>query len=302
MTFTKNTSEGIAFVANGIAWNTGDNVVSNTMEFAANVYPWLALEQRGVVVKRVAEESGRVPFDRIASAIDRRTRVVSISAVQWWNGFRVDLRRLGELCKERGVLLFVDAIQALGALPIDVNAMNIDFLAADGHKWLLSPEGSGIFYCRRELAEHLRPIELGYMGMKHDYDTSEHKIDLRDDARRFDNGVYNLAGICALGASLGMIDEIGIDAIQVRIKQLTDHLVDGVQRKGWRMHSPRTASEWSGIVSFSSDGHDMEQLRRHLRQEFKIVVACRMGKLRASPHFYNTSEEIQQLIDALPSA
>jgi cysteine desulfurase/selenocysteine lyase len=301
ITFIKNTCEGINWVANGIPWVTGDNVVSTGMEFPANVYPWLNLEQRGVHLRSVPEEDGRIPFDRLAARIDQRTRIVAVSAVQWSNGFRMDLVRLGELCQERGVLLFVDAIQALGVHPIDVRAMNIDFLAADGHKWLCGPEGAGIFYCRRELLGHLRPTEIGYLGMKHHWDSPERKIDFRDDARRFDSGAYNVGGICALGASLDLLLEVGIDEIQWQVKQLTDLLVDGLHRKGWRVHSPRSAAEWSGIVSFSSDKHDLPALQKHLREEFKIVLALRQGRLRASPHFYNSREEIEQVIAALPA-
>lgn len=301
VTFVKNTCEGLNYVANGIQWITGDNVVSNAMEFPANVYPWMNLERRGVIVKTVPEEDGRIPFDRLAVAIDRRTRVVAISAVQWSNGFRTDLTRLGELCKDKGVLLCVDAIQALGVHPIDVRAMNIDFLAADGHKWLLGPDGAGLFYCRRELIGHLHPSEPGYLCMKHDFDSRERKFDLRDDARRFDSGAYNVAGIFALGASLRMLLETGIEEVQRRVKQLTDQLVEGLRRKDWRVYSPRTPSEWSGIVAFASDKHDLLALQKHLREEFKIVVARRLGRLRASPHFYNTSEEIDQLATALPA-
>ncbi len=300
VTFVKNTCEGLNYVANGIPWVTGDNVVSNTMEFPANVYPWMALEQRGIELRRVAEEDGRVPFDRLAAAIDRRTRLVTVSAVQWGNGFRIDLTRLGELCQMKGVLLCVDAIQALGALPVDVRAMNIDFLAADGHKWLCGPEGAGVFYCRRELLGHLRPTEPGYLCMKHDFDGPERKIDYRDDARRFDSGAYNVPGIRALGASVQLLLEVGSEEIQWRLKQLTDQLVEGLRGKGWRIFSPRTPSEWSGIVSFASDKHDLRALQRHLRDEFKIVLAVRQGRLRASPHFYNSPDEVEQLVDALP--
>jgi cysteine desulfurase/selenocysteine lyase len=301
VTFVKNTSEGINYVANGTQWVTGDNVVSTAMEFSANVYPWLALQARGVQLRRVADENGRIPFDRLAGAIDKRTRIVAISAVQFSNGFRIDLTRLGELCKEKGVLLFVDAIQALGVHPLDVRAMNVDFLAADGHKWLCGPEGAGIFYCKRELIGHLHPSEIGYLAMKHGYEFNEIRIDLRDDARRFDSGVYNLAGICALGGSLNLLLEIGIDQIQVRVKELTDRLVEGLHRKNWTVHSPRTATEWSGIVTFSSDRDDLEARRKHLRTELRIVIASRLGRLRASPHFYNSAEEIDQLVDALPA-
>lgn len=302
VTFVKSTSEGINYVANGIPWVTGDNVVVSNMEFPANVYPWMNLEHRGVHINWVQDEEGRIPFDRLAAAIDRRTRVVAISAVQWSSGFRVDLARLGELCQEQGVLLSVDAIQCLGVHPIDVRAMNIDFLSADGHKWLLGPDGAGFFYCRRELLGHLRPTEPGYLCMKGTFDTTDHKLDWRDDARRFDGGAYNLAGICAVGASLNLLLEVGIDDVQWRVKQLTDQLVEGLRSKGWEVRSPRTPSEWSGIVSFTSDKHDLMALKKHLLDEFKIVVSRRLGCLRASPHFYNTPEEIAQLVDALPAA
>lgn len=304
VTFVKNTCEGVNYVARGIQWIKGDNVVSCTMEFPANVYPWMALRSRGVELKRVAEEHGRVPFDRIAAAIDSRTRLVTISAVQWSNGFRIDLTRLGELCRSKGVLLFVDAIQALGVHPIDVRAMHIDFLASAGHKWLVAPEGIGIFYCKRELIGHIKPSEPGYMCMKHGYDQEVddfRESDLFEDARRFDSGVYNLAGLCALGASIRLFLDVGVSQVQVRVKHLTDMLVEGVRSKGWKLHSPRTAAEWSGIVAFSSDKHDTDAIRKHLRNEFKIIVANRLGRLRASPHFYNTPDEMQQLIDALPA-
>lgn len=303
VTFTRNTSEGINLVAGGIQWVTGDNVVSVEMEFPANVLPWMNLESRGVTLRRVADEDGRVPFDRLVRSVDNRTRLVAISAVQWSNGCRTDLNRLGEFCKEKGILLFVDAIQALGVHPIDVRAMNIDFLAAGGHKWLLAPEGIGVFYCQRDLIGHLHPAQVGYMGLRDGYDveiTSLKPELFFDDARRFDTGSYNLAGVCALGASISLLLDVGIDQIQMRVKHLTDLLVDGVRAKGWTVHSPRTASEWSGIVSFSSERHDTDEIRRHLRKEFKIVVATRCNRLRASPHFYNSTDEIRQLVDALP--
>lgn len=301
VTFIKNTCEGISYVANGVQWVTGDNIVSTAMEFPANVYPWMNLASRSVTLRQVAEDDGRIPFDKLVEAIDNRTRVVAVSGVQWSNGFRLDLHRLGEVCKEKGTLFFVDAIQQLGVHPMDVGAMNIDFLAADGHKWLCGPEGAGIFYCKKELIGHLRPTEIGYASMKHAYDAPDMKIDFRDDARRFDSGVYNLAGICALGASIDLFLTIGIDNIQKKIKELTDALVAGVREKGWRVSSPRTASEWSGIVAFSSDKHDHAAVKKHLRNEFKIIIACRAGRLRASPHFYTSLEEIQQLVDALPA-
>ena len=166
VTFTKNTSEGISFVANGLTWQTGDNVVTTNVEFPANMYPWLALRERGVEVRTVLEEDGRIPIERLIEAVDSRTRVVAVSSVQFASGFRTDLATLGEFCQSKGVLLCVDAIQSLGVFPIDVKGMNIDFLAADGHKWLCGPEGIGVFYVKKELQGHLRPTNIGWMSMK----------------------------------------------------------------------------------------------------------------------------------------
>ncbi len=139
------------------------------------------------------------------------------------------------------------------------------------------------------------------MGMKHEFDSGELKIDLRDDARRFDNGAPNLIGVCAMGASLKLLLEVGIEEIQKRVKLLTDLLVEGLRGKNWQIGSPRTASEWSGIVAFSSDKEDLVALKKHLREEFKIILSLRFGRLRASPHFYNTEDEIRQLVEALPA-
>ncbi len=300
VTFTKNTSEGISFVANGLSWQRGDNVVTTNVEFQANMYPWQALRERGVEVRMALEEDGRIPLERIVELIDGRTRVVAISSVQFVSGFRTDLATLGEYCAGKGVLLCVDAIQSLGAMPIDVRAMNIDFLAADGHKWLCAPEGTGIFYVRKELQGHLRPTTIGWMSMRHPFQYDRYQFEFADSARRYDSGSYNFAGIFALGGALELIQEIGLPNITERILSLTDRLVDGLRNKGYRVISSRTAGEASGIVAFFSDAHDPNRIQQHLQAEHRIVIAVRCGRLRASPHFYNTESEIDQLIEALP--
>jgi cysteine desulfurase/selenocysteine lyase len=300
VTFVKNTSEGLAFVADGLNWNHGDNVIISHVEFPANVYPWMNLESRGVRVKMVREENGRIPLEDVVAAIDSRTRVVSLSAVQYASGFRTDLESLGKVCQEKGVLLCVDAIQALGVVPIDVRAMNIDFLSSDGHKWLCAPEGCGVFFCRGELLQHLRPSTVGWMGMVNAEDYGNYEFKFRDDARRFDTGSYNVAGVYGLGAAMELLLEAGIDAIFQRVVGLTDRLVAGLKDKGYRIVSSRRPGEASGIVAFTTEAHDQEALRKHLLGEYKIVIALREGRLRASPHFYNTEQEIDRLIDALP--
>lgn len=301
VTFSKNTSDGISMVANGLSWSTGDNVVITNAEFPANVYAWQALRSRGVEVRMVLEEDGRIPLERIVESIDARTRVVAISSVQFASGFRTDLATLGEHCAAKGVFLCVDAIQSLGAFPIDVEAMKIDFLAADGHKWLCAPEGVGIFYVSKQVQGHLRPTSVGWLSMKNPFAFGKYRFEFADSAKRYDNGSYNLAGIFALGGALSLIEEIGAENISKRILALTDRLVEGLRGKGYRMVSSRSPSEASGIVAFRSDDEDLEAIRKHLEEEHHIVIAVRCGRLRASPHFYNTEAEIDQLIEALPS-
>ncbi len=299
--FIKNTTEGIGWVANGLSWNTGDNVVTANVEFPANIYPWMGLQSRGVQLKMVPEENGRIPVERITSAIDNRTRVVTLSAVQYASGYRADLAALGRICKERGVFFCVDAIQALGVFPIDVRAMNIDFLAADGHKWLCGPEGCGFFYCNQSLIGHLKPVMAGWLCMKDALNYGHYRFEFVGNACKFDTGSYNLAGIYGLGGSIDMFLEIGIEQIASHVLMLTDRLVKGLRDKGYRIVSSRRPEEASGIVAFISDTHDHEAIQQHLEGEHRVVIAVREGRLRSSPHIYNTTDEIDQLIDLLPA-
>ncbi|NLX23540.1 MAG: aminotransferase class V-fold PLP-dependent enzyme [Phycisphaerae bacterium] len=300
VTFVKNTTEGLGWVANGLDWTAGDNVVTTRVEFPANMYPWMGLEARGVQLKTVGEEDGRIPLERIVGAIDGRTKVVTISAVQYASGFRTDLAELGRICKEKGVLFCVDAIQMLGMLPLDVRAMQIDFLSADGHKWLCAPEGCGIFYCNRSLLARLQPVIAGWMCMKDARDYGNYLFEYVNTACRFDIGSYNIAGIYGLGASIEMFRDIGMDKVGAQVLMLTDRLVVGLSEKGYRVVSSRAPGEASGIVTFTSDRHDLAALRGQLESEHRVVTALREGRLRVSPHFYNTTGEIDQLVSLLP--
>ncbi len=301
VTFIKNTSEGLSMVANGLNWRNGDNVVSTSVEFPANVYPWQALAARGVELRTAAEEQGRIPLENLIALIDNRTRVVTISSVQFASGFRTDLAALGDHCKQKGVFLCVDAIQSLGVLPLDVEAMHIDFLSADAHKWLCGPEGIGVFYVRKELQGFLRPTSIGWASMKNMLDFSRYQFEFHDDARRYDSGAYNLAGVFGLGAAVDLLLEIGLSNVEKRVLFLTDRLAAGLRDKGYRVVSSRERAEASAIVSFISPVHNHDDIQRHLEGEHRIVIATRAGRLRSSPHFYNTPKEIDQLIDVLPA-
>ena len=298
--FVKSTAEGISFVANGLKWNAGDNIVTSAVEFPSNMSPWMNVQSRGAQIRTVLEENGRIPLENIIEAIDSRTRVVTISAVQFASGFRSDLIELGRWCQKRGVLFCVDAIQALGVLPIDVREMKIDFLSCGGHKWLCAPEGTGIFYCNRELSGHLRPSTVAWRSVKRGADFLRYDLTFHDDARRFEASAYNIAGIYGLGASIELLRKVGIDNISRHVLSLTDRLVEGVREKGYRVISAREEGAASGIVAFTSPTHDHDQIGQHLEREHRIIIAVRSGRLRVSPHLYNTTEEIDRLIDVLP--
>ena len=297
--FVKNTTEGLCFAANGIDWRSGDNVVLNDLEFPSNVYPWLNLAQHGVESRMVESVDGRLTVDSITDRIDARTRAVSISHVEFGNGFRNDLATIGALCRESGVVFVVDAIQSLGQTPVNVEEMSIDLLTADGHKWLLSPEGIGVFYCAPHLTEQLRLYEAGWNSVVDAGNYDAYDPTPAPTARRFECGSHNTLGIHAMGASLELLLEVGVEAVQGRLRLLTDRLVDGLRDAGYRVLSPRGESEWSGIVTFDSPVHETEALHRTLRSH-QIIGARRGGGIRISPHFYNTEEEVLRVVDALP--
>jgi selenocysteine lyase/cysteine desulfurase len=305
--FVKNTSEGISIVANGIDWQWGDRVVTSAVEYPANIYPWMEqVRNRGVKLIMVPEESdeaGRryVPLAKILEeAKDPKTRVVTLSHVEFASGQRHDLAAIGAFCRENNKFFCVDAIQSLGAIPLDVEAMKIDYLSADGHKWLLGPEGAGIFYCRRELIERTRPLMIGWMNVVDAQDFGNYDYTLRADAGRFECGSHNVPGLLALKTSLELLKGIGIDQIAQRLKILTDRLILGLMMKGYQVLSPRGNFDWSGIVSFVSPRLNHQEIILRLRKDQQTEIALREGRLRASPHFYNTEQQMDRLVAALP--
>jgi len=296
--FVPNTSAGISAVAEGFPWLAGDNIVTAAEEYPANQYPWMNLRDRGVEVRVVPSRGSRLMIDDLIAAVDSRTRLLSISAVEFASGYRNDLAAIGEVCRSRGIFFFVDAIQSLGVFPFDVQDLPIDALAADGHKWLLGPEGAGIFYLRREWVERLRVTTVGWNSVvgAHDFGTIDFK--LKPHVGRWEGGTANIVGITGLGASMKLLVDLGIADVGERIISLTDHLVDGAASYGWTVFSSRTPMERSGIVSLFKDGVSPYAVKKTC-QERGIVVNVRGGRLRVSPHAYNTIEEIDRLLDVL---
>ena len=298
--FMKNTTQGILIAANGIDWREGDNVVTTAVEFPANIYPWWSLKERyGVQTRMVPERDGCIHIEDIASAIDAHTRAVTISHVEFASGFRNDIQALGELCQERDIWFVVDAIQSLGVIEVDVKACQIDILAADGHKWLLAPEGAAIFYCADEKRERLINTNVGWASVVNPRDFLNYDLTQKPDATRFEEGSYNSVGLYGLKAAIELLLEVGIPTIEARVLGLTARLIAGLESKGYRVITPKTDAERAGIVIFESPRHTPDEIYELLHAQ-DIITAARGSGVRASPHFYNKASEIERLLEVLP--
>jgi selenocysteine lyase/cysteine desulfurase len=297
--FVKNTSEGVGIVAEGFPWQAGDNVVTSADEYPANVFPWRNLAGRGVELRMVPSWQGRVEIDDLRAALDAHTRLVTLSFVEFGSGFRNDLDAVTELCRERGIAFFVDGIQGLGVLPLSVARTPIDFLAADGHKWLLGPEGAAILYVRREWVDRLHPVDIGWNSVLDSFHFDSSSFRLKPHAGRWEGGSLNLGGIAALGASLELLLGAAIPAVAGRVLELTDYLCEQARRAGLEVFSSRRPGDRSGIVSLLPPaGADLRRLVERCRQA-GLVINRRAGRLRVSPHCYNTPEELDRLMDLL---
>jgi len=295
--FVKSTSHGLSIVAEGLDWKPGDNVLIYEKEFPSNIYPWLNLKRKGVEVKIIPSREGRIFIDDIETLIDSRTKLLAISSVQFSNGFRIDLKKVGALCRKNNVLLCVDAIQSLGVIPMDIKEYNVDFLSADAHKWLLGPEGIGIFYCRRELAERLAPPLTGWKCVRNELDFDHPDFCLKTDALRFEEGSMNLLGIFGLGAAVDLLLEIGIGNIEEHVLGLGEVIMREAEQRGYLVRTPKARGERGGNVTFSGN-FEPDAAKDRLREK-GIMVNSRGGGLRVSPHFYNTEEEVLAFFHAL---
>lgn len=294
----KNTSEAISLVATGLDWSEGDEVLLSDQEFPSNRIPWQALEPQGVNVRQVSLDADD-PEGALIAAMGPATRLLSISSVQYASGLRMDLQRLGQACRERGILFCVDAIQSLGALPLDVQAIDCDFAMADGHKWLLAPEGLGVFYCRKEARDRLRLHQFGWHMVEAlgDYDR-EDWVPARS-ARRFEPGSPNTLAQHALSASLELLSEVGAERIQQALQQRTAYLLQSIATlPGARLLSPTTPERRAGIITFTFRGVDNDWLYRELMAA-GVICASRGGGIRWSPHFYTPHEVLDKALTIL---
>jgi cysteine desulfurase/selenocysteine lyase len=298
----KNTTEGISTVAWGLHWRPGDNIVLPRFEFASNRLPWLAQAEHGVEIREIDIRAAADAESALVQAMDERTRLLAVSAVQWSDGFRLDLQRLGAACHREGVLFFVDAIQQLGALPVDVEACRIDFLAADAHKWLLGPEGIALFYSRDTAREQLTLHQQGWHMFDDPWQFERDDWTAASSARQFEAGSPNSAGQAALHASVGLLLEHGMDRVADRVLQNTEHLISGLQDiRGITVVSHGEPLRRSGIVSFKHAVQPARALHRELMVR-GCSCAVRGDTVRLSPHFYQDEPVLDEFMQHLISA
>lgn len=293
------TTEGISLVAEGYPWRSGDNVVTLDNEFPSNLYPWLNLADRGVEVRRVkTTAAGRVDLGALAAACDDRTRIVTVSWVGFATGFRVDVGAVAEIAHARGALFFLDAIQGLGVFDVDVRRDGVDFLAADGHKWLLGPEGAGLFYVRQEHLNRLRPLGVGWNSVRRPFDYSRVELDLKPNASRYEGGTQNMVGFLALRESLQLAATVGRPAIERQVLAVTDLACERLAAAGATIVSDRSSAARSGIVAFEVAGQSPDDVRRRASAA-GVVLSVRGGRLRISPHGYADEGDVDRLVSAV---
>jgi cysteine desulfurase/selenocysteine lyase len=299
--FMRNTSDGLSTIANGLRWKPGDNLVTFQHEFPSNIYPWQRIRDvLDVEVRMCEERNGRIDLDEFMGLIDKRTRVVAISQVQYASGFRVDLERIGRATRAHDALLVVDAIQAMGVVPTNVDADLIDVAAAAGHKWLLSPEGVGLLYLSDRARERIEPTLVGWISVPNPEDYTNFEQGWNEGALAWETGTGPASLIHGLEASLRLLMETDVTRIAKHLEHLTDHLCQRLQYLNYQVVSSREAGEKSQIVCIRHNGGMSPMaLYTHLKER-KIITSPRGDRLRISPHLYNMVEEIDELVAALP--
>jgi selenocysteine lyase/cysteine desulfurase len=294
-----NTTFGINLVAEGFPWRDGDNVVVPANEFPSNLFPWLNLASRGVEVRQVQpRDQVELNLDDLLAAADARTRIIAVSWVGYATGWRIDVDELVARAHERGILVFLDAIQALGVFPLDVQRIPVDFIAADGHKWMLGPEGAGIFYLRREHLDLLRPLMVGWHSVPKAADYSLAQWQPKPEAQRYEGGSQNMVGMLGLLASLELL-LAHREATSEAVLDITTHACEELRRAGATIISRRDQRKhYSGIVSFTLPNRDLVEVRRQLLAA-KVITSVRNHWLRIAPHAYNDAEDVARLISGL---
>lgn len=298
------TSLGLSFVAAGLDFQPGDNVICYLDDYPSNVYPWLALREQGVEIRFVkTADLGRIEPDDVLRLVDKRTRLVALASCHFISGWRIDVDAIGKALRDRGVLFCLDAIQTVGAFPTSVE--HVDFLAADAHKWMLGPCSAGILYVKHELQDRLKPRVFGWHNVECPDFIAADRLELKPDARRYEAGTHNIAGIAGHKAAFELLNEAGIANIAADLLRKRARLAESLIKKNWSVANADIPSANQGaMISFRKDGVDLAALHRELAAD-KITISLRVDRskqnyLRVSPHFYNTNAELDALLERLP--
>jgi selenocysteine lyase/cysteine desulfurase len=292
----KSTSEGLSVIAYGLNWQAGDNIVIPAEEFPSNRIVWQSLKDQGVETRLIAISDLADPEQALIDAIDNQTRLLSCSSVQYASGLKLDIERLGRACKQTSALFCVDAIQSIGALRFDVQACHADFVVADGHKWMLGPEGTALFYCRASLIEQLTLKQFGWHMVQDYSDFKKKEWQPNKTAQRFECGSPNMTGIVALHASTGLLLDIGMDVIEQQVLQNSASLIHKLQAlNDAQILSPMDDERRAGIVLFKMKNTETESLYRHL-QKHNVICAMRGDGIRFSPHFYTAEDRLDAAV------
>ncbi len=297
----KNTSEGLSLIAQGLSFDTGDNIVVPAEEFPSNKVVWQALESQGIELRQVAVQDNEQPEKALIDAMDESTRLLSCSSVQYARGLRLDLNQIGLACKQNDTLFCVDAIQSLGALVFDAQACHADFVVADGHKWMCAPEGTALFYCRRSVQPLLQLRQYGWHMLKDAFDFSHNHdaMQIAENAQRFESGSPNMMGIAALNASLGLLLDIGIENIQAKVMANATYLIEQFSKlPEITILTPTMTARHGGIITFQKGGVDNVQLYQYL-QDKNVICAYRGDGIRFSPHFYTSRQVMDKALKLL---
>ncbi len=295
----KNTSEALSFVAYGLTWQAGDNIVSSNEEFPSNRMPWQSLANQGVEFRQADLSSADTPEEALFALVDENTRLLTISSIQFASGLRMDLVRIGEFCRQHNILFCIDAIQSIGAVQFDVQAYHADFVMADGHKWLFGPEGLGVFYSSAKAREQLKLTQFGWHNMKDTHNYENKPWEIHPTARRFECGSPNMLGIHALSASLSLLLELGMATVENLVLQNADHVKTEIANNDQlSLITTAQSALKSGIVVFKHHTIANETLYKYL-QKNGVVCALRGGGIRFSPHFYNTQQEIAKAFELI---
>ncbi|RJQ16095.1 MAG: aminotransferase class V-fold PLP-dependent enzyme [Nitrospiraceae bacterium] len=293
----KNTSEALSVIAYGLDWKDGDNIVISNQEFPSNRIVWESLAHKGVELREADLSGPSTPENAVISMSDGDTRLISVSSVQFSTGLRMDLEAIGSFCRRRGILFCVDAIQSLGAVQLDVRNIDADFVMADGHKWMLGPEGLAVFYSNPESRNHVRLNQYGWHMVEDAGNFDRREWSIARTARRFECGSPNMLGIHALNASLSLLLEQGMDNIEREVLKRSEYLFEKISaRPELELITSTGPDRYAGIVTFRRRDADPALLYRHLMQN-NVVCALRSGGIRLSPHFYTPYEKLDHVLE-----